>query len=485
MTPFAIYCRASEEDGDGFSSPPDEQETEARAWAGRAGVEVEESPVFEVVSGSVAAGDRQLGQLIERCESGELAGVIVRDLYRFARDVVAGGAALARLTECGARLVATRNGFDSERLTPETEMMFNILMSVGQAERKRNVARRMFAKDRAAERGVWCAAVPVGYDRDADGRLHPNADAEAVREAFRLRAEGLGFSEIARRLPEVTVTRTRERQRVRARPTRSAVRRMVTNRAYLGEQRVPNGRKGEPRVVTGSHRPLVTEAEWQAANAVRGRAPTHNGYGAERPLHGLVRCGVCGGRLHLMAYGKARDRRRYACTRGRCSVGIPAQVLEPAVDALVDLAIAEGEPHVAAVLEGDDRYERALHAVTEAQEALAEYRDDVELQRVLGVRDFAEGLKVRREAVETARRALREVPRPESSGLPAPPPVTEDGDLGEAYVHYRRALSRRVVAEVRVFPRSAGTRLTLRWHGSNEHLPVATATAQPNAAVAA
>src|SRR5207248_69608 len=132
-----------------------------------------------------------------------------------------------------------------------------------------------------------------------------------------------------------------------------------------------------------------------------------------------------------------------------------------AVKALVDAAVAADEPHVAAVLAGDDRYERALAAVTEAQAVLAEYRDDVELQRVLGVRDFAEGLKVRREAVETARRALREVPRPESSGLPAPPPITADGGLGEAYLHYRRALSRRVIAEVRVFPRAAEHRAAL------------------------
>ena len=47
--------------------------------------------------------------------------------------------------------------------------------------------------------------------------------------------------------------------------------------------------------------------------------------------------------------------------------------------------------------------------------------------------------------------------RPEGSGLPTPPPITGDGDLGEAYVHYRRALSRRVIAEVLVFPRTAGT----------------------------
>lgn len=152
-------------------------------------------------------------------------------------------------------------------------------------------------------------------------------------------------------------------------------------------------------------------------------------------------------------------------------------------EALLDQALAENEPHVAAVLEGDDRYERALATVEEAQDALAEYRDNIELQQLLGVADFAAGLKVRKEAVATAQRALREVPRPETSGLPVPE-ISENGSLLPAYLAYRRSLCRRVIAEVRVFPRSAATRLTLRWQGSDEHLPVA-ATAAADVAVAA
>lgn len=457
--PFAIYCRASEESGNGYSSNPEVQEAEARAWAERHGVDVEPEPVFEVVSGKLSADDRKLGELIDRCESGELGGIIAFDERRIARDTIAGGVALARMEACGARLVATRSGFDSENLTPEARLVYNIMMAVGQAELERNRLRRMFGKDKAATRGIWCAAVPVGYDRDEEGRLHPNGDAEAVRRAFRLRAEGQGFSEIARRLPEVTVTHTRDRRRVKTRLTRSGVRRLIQNRVYLGEQRVPNGRKGDPKVISANHRPLVTEAEWEAANAVEGRGPRHSGLAAEvAGLRGLVRCGSCDGTLHVLNPRAPR----YTCTAGpgsctgRASMGVYR--LENAVEAALGEALKAGREELLAVAAHGEVYDHALEAVEAANRALAEYRDSTELQQVLGMKDWTEGLRVRKDAVEVARRALRELG-------PQPKPVEDIRKL-------LRESSRAFVSEVKVYPRSAKSRVTVRWVGTGTAEPL-------------
>lgn len=463
---FAVYCRASEQDGNGLSSDPAEQEAYAREWAARNGVHVAEV-VTEVASGALAADDRKLGHLIGRCERGELAGIIVRDEKRFARDVVAGGAALARLTDCGARLVATWTGFDSKNLTPEGQMVFNMLMAVGQAERERNRLRRIVGKENAASRGVWCSSVPVGYDRDDDGRLAPNDDAAVVREIFRRRARGEGFSEIAASLPEVTVTVTRMRMRERKRLTRSGVRRVVMNRAYLGEQRIPvKERRGEPKVLRDNHPSVVTQTEWEAANAVKGRAPIRRGLGEQVSLKGLPRCGSCGATLHVLAYGKQRDKLTYACTRAGCgSVSIAAQKLEPAVLHQLDRAIAARNPYVGAVIEGDSRYGDALAEVTQKQTALAEYRDNVELQQTLGIADYTAGLRVRQQQLAEARRALHELS----------PPEPTDGramTIEEFDVEDRRRFYRRAIAEVLVFPRSHRTRLAVRWHGSEAMLPV-------------
>jgi DNA invertase Pin-like site-specific DNA recombinase len=467
MELFAIYVRVSDtggKDGQDLHSPED-QEAAARTWAERHEVDVyfdEEECVDLDVSGGLSADDRKLGKLIERCEAGEFAGVIVRYESRFARDTIAGGVALNRLHDCGARLIATATGFDSQSLNSESRMIFNIMMSVAQAERERNRGNYMGGKLKQARRGVWCAIAPFGYDRDEEGRLVPNEDQEAVREIFRLRAQGIGFSDIARDLPM----------------TRSGVRKIVMNRAYVGEQRIPDPDSDEIITLRNNHPPIVSEPEWEAANAVKGRAPIRRGLGEAAKLKGLVRCGTCGSAMHVLSYGEARDKITYACTKGGCgAASLAVSKLEFAVLYQLQVAIGNREPHIAAVIEGDTRYADALDEVQAATDALAEYRDNIEMQKLLGMKDFAAGLKIRKEAVETARRALRELPRPEK--LSKKLMTLDEFDLDD-----RRRFYARAIAMVLVYPRSAPERLTLCWQGSDEFIPVplVTPTALPVAA---
>jgi DNA invertase Pin-like site-specific DNA recombinase len=456
--PFVIYTRASIERDGKLSSDPADQEAAARHYASQHDLDVyyDEDECNEVASGGLAAKDRKLGLLIQRCEAGEFAGIIVRDENRFARDVIAGGSALKQLVDCGARLIATATGFDSGHLTPSSQMVFNIMMSVGQAARETNVGNMKGGKLKAALRGEWVSLPPLGYDRDPDTkRLTPNAKADTVKRIFTLRATGRGFSDIAREVGGLS---------------RSGARKVVMSKSYIGIQIVPDpDRKGETVEVPNSCKPLVTEHQWEAANAVKGEPPTHTGLGASTTLKGLVRCGVCGGTLHVLSYGKTSELRRFVCTRGRCAVGMPVHELEPAVLHQLDLAIAAKAPQVVAVIEGDTSYADALAAVETAKASLADYRDNVEMQQVLGVADFTAGLKVRKEAVETARAALRDVPRPK-------PKARKAMKLDEFDITDRRAFNQRVIDEVLVHPRSAKQRITLRWAGAEKHVPVAAFT---------
>jgi hypothetical protein len=83
-----------------------------------------------------------------------------------------------------------------------------------------------------------------------------------------------------------------------------------------------------------------------------------------------------------------------------------AAKLDAYVEGLLMTAVLNREPHVGAVIEGDTRYQDAMTAVHEAERVYEEFRDSVELQRELGIRGFADGLRVRKEALELARREL-------------------------------------------------------------------------------
>jgi site-specific DNA recombinase len=454
-----------------LSSDPADQEAQARAWAERHGLEIAEV-VTEVVSGALNAEDRKLGELIARCESGELGGIIVRDESRFARDVIAGAVALRRIVACGARLIATASGFDSAH---GSEMQFNILMAVGDAERKRLRGRLQGGKLKRTREGIHCAGrVPTGYQLQDRRLVIDERSAEFIREMFRLRAQGMSFPSIAK-----TITS-------KGFPiSHSSVYLIIKRRVYLGEQRVPNPEGGEPLVVKNAHPPIVTPDQWEAANAVQTPAPVRNGAGKEALLHGIARCGVCARKMHLRRYGKRREKLRYACTHPGCNgASMAAHGLEPAVQHLLADAVAARDAYVAAVIEGDTRYADALEAVHRAQRELDLYRAEIKVSDV-GVEQWKADVAVRQAALEAARQALRDIPKPDEIAYPVSEypqsPAEKSAGLIPAAVDLdmRRRFYARCIAEVRVYPKGYEPRVTLRWQGSEDHMPVPQFKAEP------
>jgi hypothetical protein len=136
--------------------------------------------------------------------------------------------------------------------------------------------------------------------------------------------------------------------------------------------------------------------------------------------------------------------------------------VENAVIAQLDKAMLgrNKDPHVVAVLEGDTRYQDAMAAVERAQAEIDTWRNEISVTEV-GVPGWKQGLKAREAKLETARRALRDLPRPKQTKISAK-------TLEEAGAQDLRDFYARVIAEVRIYPRSNGDRLMMRWHGSEE-----------------
>jgi DNA invertase Pin-like site-specific DNA recombinase len=480
VSPYDIYTRVSDRggrDGDSYASPED-QEAAARACALRLGLDVGEVVLEENVSGALGADDRQLGRLLRRCERGESAGIIFPRLDRPTRDVFVGGEILTRMQEADARLISADGSFDSENLTPESEMVFNMLNTVGQHQRKRNRAFRLAASKRASRRGVYLAKKPpLGYmrahddpnyvsDPERDGRrIVPDPDvAPLIREVFLRRAQGATSPALAAFLNDQGID-----------VTPSGVRHLLLNRAYVGEATCQSERKGDPDVIKGAHDPLVTEAEFSAARAKGGPyRPRDGSLSSQVRLGGLVMCGSCGRRLQVGGHGKKGARRaHYFCTapKGKCAgrACITAWPLDDYVQSLILAALLEREPHIMAVNAGDDRYRQALDAVEAARRDLEEYRDNLALQRDLGTKIWAEGLKPRKEALRLAQDQLASTPPPgkdvevrtqalrlAASGRPLN--ASERELVTEAYITVMREANRRFIDRVVVKPVGRGKR---------------------------
>lgn len=417
---FDIYIRVSKLGERSEDEATEVYEAKCRAWADRAELAIDEVEEDTDVSGSTPVAERKLERLIKRVEAGESEGILTPYLDRFGRDIIEGALAYRRIRLAGGRLVCTEDGIDSDR--PGDEMVFQLRTVIAEDYLRRVKANFQAGVDRAVKKGVYLASKPpFGYKRkdavepeyDEDGELVKNGrlvmderERALVVELFERRAGGANVGELTRFLEAEGVA-----------ITKSGVRSILRNRCYVGEMRVQNGRKGHPTVIKDHHTPILTEHQWEAAQVKHDFYP-RTGVSQEAALRGLVYCATCGRRCKVSLYGPPDKRKpTYTCTYEKCTAhaGMLAAKLDGYVDGLLWQAILGHEPHVEAVILGDMRYTDALVAVDQARSDFEEFRDSVELQRELGIGGFAQGLKIRKQALELARRELAKVRRPAGS----------------------------------------------------------------------
>ena len=360
-------------------------------------------------------------------------------------------------------------------------MVFNIQMAIAQAQRKRNREARIRGSQRAAERGLHLASVcPTGYrwaDRQKGGR-RPSADGgigkleidpvigPKVHEAFVRRANGESYEKLAAFL---------------GLKGKSSARAVITNRVYLGEARIVGMRKGESIVKPNAHPPLVTVEEWERANAGNASfAPRTGKWSALARLGGIARCAGCG---RPLAVGSIRQREPYySCTVEGCThrTGIRAADLDAYVGGLCLEAAVREVPEVAAILAGDNRYQRALGLVEKAQLELDTFIETVSVSEI-GKDMWIKGKAARKEALDLARKQLKETPpvREAYTGkIPVSAEQWADADLETRREIVEAAMdrdaNRRLVERVLVSPVGRGKRVPARervqvwFHGAAE-----------------
>jgi hypothetical protein len=322
-------------------------------------------------------------------------------------------------------LIAVDFGLDLKRR--EGQLVANVLASVAQWELATRRDSWEQAQAQAVERGVHIASrTPTGYAKRDDKRLEPDPVAAAViRELFRRRARGEGWTALAHFLDESGVRGPYGNGSW----TPSAVAKMVRNRAYLGEAR--SGKN----VNENAHAPLVSRPEFEAAQGDRTVASARIGDGLL--LQGVVRCAGC--RYLLKADNmKGRSGERlglYRCRKihaaGECPAPatIMARVLDPYIEQSFIDALGPTGPLAEAVA-STKALDDAVAAVEGAESELADYRDEPGIMAAIGKERFIEGLEARAEVVRIAQAKLNEARQQTAmNGHDA----TTSGDLIEAW----------------------------------------------------
>jgi DNA invertase Pin-like site-specific DNA recombinase len=430
---YVRVSRVAGRGGDTFISPTVQRER-LEAWCHAHGHEL--ARVNEELDVSGAATVRPaFEQALARVEAGDTDGVIVAKLDRFARSQRQALDALDRIEQAGGVLVSVEDSFDTS--TPIGRAMRSIILVFAELERERTRESWATAQERAVARGVHIASrTPTGYRRRPDGRLDPDpAAAGAVREVFLRRAAGASWSELARLLEARGVVGPY----ANAVWTTSAVSKVVRNRVYLGE-----ARSGQ-HVNADAHEPIVSRAEWEAAQASSG--VTARGKGGAL-LSGILRCASC--RYALKAdtmRGRAGERIALYRCRGRHAAGVcpaPASALARVIDPFIEarfLAALGPDGALAEAAAQTGEPEELTAAVEDAELELAAYRDEGRIADVIGRDAFLAGLEERARRLDEARRELADAHERAHLGSSLP---TLPGRLADAWpaltVAERRAI---------------------------------------------
>lgn len=455
--------RGRDVEAESYRTERDQREAIER-WAAREGHEVIAWHVERDVSGRKMSRPK-FNLAMRRIEHHETGGVVVAYRSRFGRTMLGSLQAIQRIEAAGGVALAA-DGFDGR--TPEGRLAIGIMMLFAEYELERIDGNWRAAQSAAVARGIHIGIAPRGYMRlgpprveggSPTGPLVPDPEwGPKVTEAFRRKAAGESLGALADRLG-ITVP---------------SVRKMLSNRTYLGIARGPRGLENP-----NAHPPLVDADTF--ALCTPGRYGERSSAAPVRVLGGLVRCAGCGYAMASVGGSGARGVDAYACrgrhAGGRCTAtaGVTERLLNAWVANQVDLAMADpqhpGYAPVRAVLDGGDEWAASKQAVEVAE---AELRAFVVGAAALRADLFAAGVEAREQAVAEARRRLAAAPEASRAWWEG---NTQPMTAGEFDARDTKALYRRLIERVEVgrardrVGRDLGERCRIVWRGQDEAAP--------------
>lgn len=400
---YIRVSRVAGRSGDSFISP-ELQRRAIETWAEAHDHEI--VAWHEELDQSAGKLDRpKLREALARANNHETQGIVAARLDRLTRSVADLGRLLEFAKKAGWNLVALDLGLDLH--SPSGKLVANVLGTVAEWELDQRRESWRLSTANAIGRGVYIAgAAPTGYRKRSDKGLEPDpVAAPIVKAVFRRRAAGESWAELARFMTDAGI----------ATPfgnptwTGNSVKRLVGNVAYLG-----HARQGK-RVNRNAHVPLVSRAEWEAAQHRRSRPRTAAANGEGLLLVGLARCASC--RYRMKGH---KSNGSYQCAGHHASGDCPrptsirAANLDAFVERLVRLQL--GKLPLAEAVDASSELEAAAAAVEDAEYELTSYLKLRDLVRTVGEAAYEEGFLERQLTLEGARSALASV-REKASGV--------------------------------------------------------------------
>ncbi|MGB2580324.1 MAG: recombinase family protein, partial [Minisyncoccia bacterium] len=310
---FFLYARKSTEDDDKQVMSIPAQLIELREFASRENLEIIEE--FQESKSAKKPGREVFGKMMMRIEKMGNVGILAWHPDRLARNSIDGGRIIYAVDT--SKIVSLR--FPTFWFEPTPQGLFMLQVAFGQSKYysdnlKQNVERGMRQKLR---RGEWLNRAPFGYVNNPTTRnIAPDpVKSKIIVRAFKEYEKGSHTLEsMSQFLADHGLA-----QKSGTPLGKASVKRILTNRAYLGFT------KFRDEYFPGSFAPILSPTLFEAVQKrleVRSH-PRHSKISHNFPFTGLFRCGECGSMITAQwCTGKMGGRYRYyRCTKkkGKCS----------------------------------------------------------------------------------------------------------------------------------------------------------------------
>ncbi len=350
----ALYCRLSQDDGrEGESNSISNQKEILLQYAKQHGFLHPEFFIDDGVSGTTFMRP-DFQRMQKMAENGEIATIIVKDLSRFGRNYLEVGKYLEiTYPTLGIRFIAIQENVDTMNNTGTEMMPFNNIFNEWYAAQTSKKIRAV-QKAKADNGERVSSTVPYGYKKDKDNPKQWVIDepaAEVVRYIYKLCLEGLGPTQIAKRLrAEKILCPTAYFESVgkaTANKTPSdpyrwcgdTTKRIIDNRQYTGctinfkssmisykiHKRLPND-ESEWQIIPNTQEAIIDETTWERVQELRKNRRRNTATGRESIFSGLVYCADCGSKLYFCASKSITEKQEfYRCAAykentGTCSI---------------------------------------------------------------------------------------------------------------------------------------------------------------------
>lgn len=326
--PAVFYIRMSSDKQD---ASPQQQRDELAKLAARDGFHLVGEYTDEAISGDATDKRHGFQRMIRDAVKGKFKAILCWDQDRFGRfDSVEAGFYIHPLRQAGVRLVTVAQG-TVDWTTFAGRLIYNVQQEGKHAylvDLSRNVLR---GRSAAARRGEWLSVAPLGY-RVANKRLVLGDESMVAlaRGMFRDYLAGHSLRAVAADLNRRGIATRRG-----ATWDGSDVKKILTNRAYLGEYRWGDRRTGKYHhaddlvVIPDNHPAMIDPTTFDAVQrrlVERRTATTPHQDGGGFVFTGICQCGKCEGPMcgHTDR-GTIRLRCRNSAVKDTCDVNSVGQ----------------------------------------------------------------------------------------------------------------------------------------------------------------